>query len=534
MKVAGVTGTVRPLPGLRLKINLLLLAIQVPALVILSFSITRGIREMVETMARAQAARLAREINERLAGIEDQEVIQKELTTFLASTSGVRSAALFLADDDQLLRRAHWGENAPWDPDEDDSRAFREGRSIDHALEPPDSNLAITHRAFRNSEGLVKGVIRLELDQTESVEQVGTYSRQLFVGMVVIFGLTVLVLFGGMHLLVVSPVKNLVAAMGGAREGRLKPVAVGPGQDEIVILARSYNDMVHRLRAVLDEKEGLLGEVRDLNQNLQARIEEATGDLAKSHHDLERAYHDLYASQRDHERLERLASLGQVAREIAHEFATPLNVVSGTLQMLLEDSDLSPAHRERLARVLNQTERLIQICRDTLSPLKTPAPELRPADLNALVEEVGAFMAPAFAARGVEFRPRLAAGLPPVGADLHQMEQVLLNLISNALDALPAGGRIEVETRSIAGSDPSVLLVVRDDGVGIPADHLARIFDPFFTTKGAGRGTGLGLAICKDIIGQHRGEIRIESQPGHGSAVTVRLPALAVVGGAAA
>jgi signal transduction histidine kinase len=209
-------------------------------------------------------------------------------------------------------------------------------------------------------------------------------------------------------------------------------------------------------------------------------------------------------------------------------------VVSGTLQMLLEDPDLPPQHQERLGRVLSQTERLIQVCRDILSPLKMPAPELRPADLNRLVEEVAAFMAPAFAARQVEFRPRLAPGLAPVRADLHQIEQVLLNLISNALDALPAGGRIEVETRAEAGPPAWVVLSVRDNGVGIAAEHLARIFDPFFSTKGAGRGTGLGLAICKEIVSSHRGEIRMESAPGRGSCVTIRLPALARRGEAAA
>jgi signal transduction histidine kinase len=161
-------------------------------------------------------------------------------------------------------------------------------------------------------------------------------------------------------------------------------------------------------------------------------------------------------------------------------------------------------------------------------------------------------MAPAFSSRGVQFCTRLQPDLPPVPADLHQIEQVLLNLVSNALDALPGGGRIEVETREVSPAVPgsgngesaaaitggpdatSVLLLVRDDGVGIAPAHLDHLFDPFFSTKGAGRGSGLGLAICKEIVSQHHGEIRIESEPGRGSCVMVRLPAVAPRGQAVA
>jgi len=541
MKVSGAPGTARPLPGLRLKINLLLVAIQAPALLILAFSTTRGLKDWLQETARSQANTLAEELNQSFDRLADFDGLEKDFRAFFQFRSGVRSADVFLAQEGQLQSRAHWGEAGPREAGGDDYHAFGQGRPVERILEEPEPTLAVVHRPLRKADGSVVGVIRLDLDQSANVEQFQNYRRQLFAGMVVTFGLTILVLFGGMHLLVVSPVKKLVEAMRRIHEGRLQAVTAGSARDEIGWLARSYNDMVHRLRmvlkrlkAVLGEKEALLGEVRDLNQNLKKRVDEATRDLAKSHGDLQRAYHDLYASQRDRERLERLASLGQVAREIAHEFATPLNVVSGTLQMLLEDAGLRPEHRERLSRLLAQTERLIQICRDTLSPLKMPAPELRPADLNALVQEVGAFMAPAFESRGVEFRPRLGEGLPPVRADLHQIEQVLLNLISNALDALPQGGWIEVETRCDSGKPPSVLLVVRDNGAGIAAEHLPRLFDPFFTTKGAGRGTGLGLAICKEIVAQHRGEIRIESAPGKGSAVTVRLPSAARLGEAAA
>ncbi len=129
---------------------------------------------------------------------------------------------------------------------------------------------------------------------------------------------------------------------------------------------------------------------------------------------------------------------------------------------------------------------------------------------------------------------RLETDLPRIRADLHQLEQVLLNLISNAIDAQPGGGRIVISTSSEGEATAArVRLVVRDGGPGIPPEHLSRIFDPFFSTKGAGRGTGLGLAICKEIVVGHRGEIHIRSAPGKGTAVTILLPAVAAAPAAA-
>ncbi len=526
MKVARKPSGKRPVPGIRLKINLLLLAIQVPALVILAFETTRGIRETFREMGRSQAMQLAQELNKRLADPANQGRYQEALDEFLESTTGVEfNAAVFVAEGGELKRQASTRMDPLPEADENDLNAF-ERRAVFRTIESPEYRAEVVHRAFRGAEGSVIGVIRLGLDQTQNALKVEHSNRQLFVGMVVVFALGVGVLFVGMHLLVVYPVRTLAKAMGRAREGKLEVVSVGSSQDEIGWLGRSYNEMVQRLRALLDDKEKLLAEVRDLNIHLQDKIDEAVYDLAKSHRDLQKAYQDLFTSQRELQRLERLASLGQVAREIAHEFSTPLNVIYGTLQMLLEDPDLKEEHRERLGRLLNQTERLVQISRDTLTPLKMPPPEFRSAKLNGLVEEVGAFMAPAFGARGVEFSTQLEPDLPPIRADLHQIEQVLLNLISNAMDALPGGGRIEVETAmDRSESPPIVILHVRDDGVGISPEHLSHIFDPFFTTKGAGRGTGLGLSICKDIVSQHQGEISIESVPGEGSTITLRLPA---------
>ena len=524
-----------PTTGLRLKMNLLLLAIQAPAFAILAWSTNSGIENLVVGMARSDADRRMREVLRSVEESGDRDRLQWDLRFSLESTVGAR-AALFLADGNELKLEADWPPESQQKPSEDDYRVFQTSRAVEHVLEPDRPHLALFHHPFHNKEGETEGVLRLELDRTQDLVLLRGYQRQLVVGPLVVFVLTALVLFVGLHTLVVNPVRKLAAVMARTREGWLEPVSGGESGDEIGVLATSYNDMVHRLHGLVrnlrardKEKDGLLCEVKELNESLRGKVEEATRSLAQSHKKLESAYHELYAAQREQQRLQGLASLGQMAREIAHEFSTPLNVISGTLQMLLEDRSLVEPHRNRLARVLSQTERLIAICRDRLTPLKMPAPKLQPSDLGALIREVVAFMAPALAARGVELRTHFSAKLPLVRADLHQLEQVLLNLVSNALDAMPSGGTIDVETRlEEKGSQPFVVLSVRDSGVGIPPDHLARIFEPFFSTKGAGRGTGLGLAICKDIVTGHGGEISMDSSPGMGSCAIVRLPAAAL------
>ena len=116
--------------------------------------------------------------------------------------------------------------------------------------------------------------------------------------------------------------------------------------------------------------------------------------------------------------------------------------------------------------------------------------------------------------------------LPPIMGNFTQLQQVVINLLSNALDAIPAGGTIAVSTRSVGEPSSTVVLEVTDTGTGIPAEHLSKVFDPFFTTKPPGKGTGLGLSVCLGIVQDHHGTITVDSQDGRGSTFTVILPVM--------
>jgi signal transduction histidine kinase len=172
-----------------------------------------------------------------------------------------------------------------------------------------------------------------------------------------------------------------------------------------------------------------------------------------------------------------------------------------------------------------------------------------PTDLNAVVRELAALTGAAVAARSVRLELALAADLPKVLADRAQLSQVFVNLLTNALDAMPAGGRIRIETRrgtlgdgarpdgragrkvaglpaepAEPGGEPAVAVEFYDSGVGIAPDDVKRVFEPFYSTKALGHGTGLGLAICHQVVKRHSGTITVTSEPGKGSTFLVLLP----------
>ncbi len=225
-------------------------------------------------------------------------------------------------------------------------------------------------------------------------------------------------------------------------------------------------------------------------------------------------------------RAERLAALGTLAAGLAHELNNPIGIISSRIELMLMESgegglpaatvaDLQVLHRhaQRIARV---TQGLLSFARNA------PGDRLG-VDLNQVVHDLDLLAGKEVTRSGVELALDLAPGLPQVQADASALQQVLLNLVLNARDAIQGAGRIVIATRSSPGPPAAVLLTVSDTGCGIAPQHLARIFDPFFTTKR--RGTGLGLAITHGIVRDHGATIDVESRPGRGARFTITFPA---------
>ena len=284
--------------------------------------------------------------------------------------------------------------------------------------------------------------------------------------------------------------------------------------DEFGLLASHFNTMV--------------GRIRRFNDELQARVTEATGEVDRRYREVRELNSLLFDLQRRLTHAERLAVSGRIMAEVAHEVGTPLHSVAGHLELLRRDLPpglLAPALLRRLDIVEAQVTRVIEIIARLLDLTRRPATEPRPVELNRLARDMGEVVRPGVVAAGLALAVRPAPGLPPVAGDSDQLQQAVLNLLTNAIDATPPGGRIEVATRSWPDQG-EVELCVEDTGRGIAAADRERVFEPFFSTKPPGHGTGLGLFITAQIVRDHKGRVEVESEPGLGSVFRVFLPAL--------
>ena len=236
-----------------------------------------------------------------------------------------------------------------------------------------------------------------------------------------------------------------------------------------------------------------------------------------------RARERLFAMQRDLSHAERLALSGRIVAEVAHEVGTPLHSVMGHLELLREDlpaAVMSGAIERRLIVIESQLGRLREII-DRLLDVTRRSPRPAPLDVNPLVQETLDLVRPAVSAARLTLALETDPRVPTLLGQRSELQQVVLNLLTNALDATPPGGAIRVTTR-LHGEE--VEIEVADTGHGIPEPELKRVFDPFVTTKDPGRGTGLGLFISAQIVNDHGGHIDVTSAEGRGSIFRVVLP----------
>ncbi len=226
---------------------------------------------------------------------------------------------------------------------------------------------------------------------------------------------------------------------------------------------------------------------------------------------------------------DRLATLGQLAAGVAHELNEPLAAILGLAELAMKPKDVPGQARRDMEKVKAVCLQAREVIRKLLLFARQAPPEEVLVCLNQGVREGLGFLEARCAKAGVDLVLELAPDLPPVVCDPAQMNQVLVNLVVNALQAMPRGGRLTVRTET--GED-DVALVVRDTGVGMTREVLGKIFVPFFTTKEVGQGTGLGLPVVHGIVTAHQGTIRVDSRPGRGTRVEIRLPRVRPAGAA--
>lgn len=235
------------------------------------------------------------------------------------------------------------------------------------------------------------------------------------------------------------------------------------------------------------------------------------------------ANEELRAMQGQLRASERLAAIGEVSAAVAHGIRNPLGNIRASAQVALDCPDDSGCVEKYLNTITAEVDRLERWLRGLLDLIRPFEPRLAPVEVNATIDELLALLGDRFAQRGITVKRRLDAGLPPLMADEVQLQQALLGVLENALDAVPAGGTLNVQTEcaNVTGS-PAVQVTLHDTGAGIPSDCLGRIFEPFFTTKS--QGTGLGLAITRKVVEGHGGRIEVESAPEVGTTIRIILP----------
>ncbi len=281
---------------------------------------------------------------------------------------------------------------------------------------------------------------------------------------------------------ILKPVNALRAAIEEIAAGpALREVKIGPAPPEIEALVNAFNRMQETIR-----------DRRRLSQEKLMRSD-------------------------------RLAMIGQLAAGVAHEINNPLGSILLFARLVMQQSPESGKVRENLERIEKETKRCHAIVQSLLDFARQREPNIEPVDVNQLLEATIAFFEKQSLLKNIDVVRHYHSGLPLIQADQVQLQQVFMNIIINALDAMNGNGRLTLETADTRPDGP-VEIGISDTGCGIPPENIDRVFDPFFTTKEVGRGTGLGLSVSYGIIQAHNGDISVSSAPGAGSRFAITLP----------
>jgi len=307
----------------------------------------------------------------------------------------------------------------------------------------------------------------------------------------------------------VKPLERVIKATEDITEGYFSPDLEPTGHNEIGILSTSLSRMVDKLR-------------EDRNQ-----IEQYVQSLEESNKQLKKAQDEVLRS-------EKLASVGKLAAGVAHEIGNPIGIILGYIDILRNNMNQQEDNYDTLKRVENEIMRIDKIIRELLCFSRPRKASLHPIHVNSLIEEATSLISHQKSFQFIELELELQEGLPFIMGDEQQFQQVMINLLINAMNAMPEGGRLIINSERYSDvEDPShtspnqsgVKITIKDTVIGIPGGNINEIFDPFFTTKDPGKGTGLGLSVSLRIIESFGGKISVESSPGEGTEFTIKIPA---------
>jgi signal transduction histidine kinase len=300
----------------------------------------------------------------------------------------------------------------------------------------------------------------------------------------------------------------------------LAPAVVETFRSEPHRAERTLSALVKQL--LLDAQLAMEAYIRRHDREL----EYLNRELATAGQHLAREFEDQRSELRQTERRARaaedLASVATLLTGLAHEIGTPMGVIQGHAE-LLESSVGDERGRWRLRTIREQIDRISRIIQALLNTARPREPMRVPIRLEPVLDNSLSFLAEKFRRRQIHVDRRFGPA-PEIRGDSEKLQQLFLNLLINAVDAMPQGGRIFVSLGT--DSDGGLEVRIRDTGIGIPEDQLSHIFEPFYTTKEAGHGSGLGLVVAREIVADHEGKIDVASKPGEGTEFRITFPAL--------
>jgi signal transduction histidine kinase len=504
-------------------------------------------QSIVEARLQDEARILAQELAAGIGSrreLEDPVTLHREIKQLIEIRKSLEQIDIFALTPDRELKLVASSERqAPWSRNPEAQKASIARGVITQVLRSSHNERFWEVTAPIHLEEEIIGSLTIKVSLKEA-DQVAAQERQYAVVTTVLTVLImsiVLALF--VQRVIYRPLRSLVGAMAGATAGDLTVEVQTPGQDELSQLGQHFNRMLKTIRDSTEERAALLVQLSQFNQELQRRVGVATQALAQRNEELMKANEALFEAQRRLTHWDRLSGMVHVVATVAHEIGNPLNSVAGHIRLLREDDTVRPEAQHRLKIVEGQLDRVAETLRTMLISMRQPEPQLAPLHLNTLLVEILSLMEPGLSSRHVRLVTQFQPDLPVIQADASQLQQVLLNLVTNALDAMPHGGALRIMTTVQGAVDEAqdgeggrawgtpqspvhevVVVQICDTGVGIPADLLPKIFDPFFTTKAVGAGTGIGLAVCQQILRMHHGTIEVVSQPQQGSTFRLTLP----------
>ena len=359
------------------------------------------------------------------------------------------------------------------------------------------------------AEQRILGVLDTDMSLARADVQLAESSRRM-----VVYTAFALLLIAGFSWIFVwrvvgVPIRTLENGTERLAQGELGYQIDVDSRDEVGDLARSFNTMSVQLR---DANE----EIVSWAKTLEDRVTEKTQELRRAH---------------DHAlRFEKMASIGKMAAVVAHEINNPLSGIltySKLLRKWVERGEAANEKRAETSQCLEliaaESRRCGDLVKNLLTFSRTSAVNIQPSDIGAVISRAVRLVQHQLELGAIHLEVDLPTDLPLAFCDPPQIEQVLLALIQNAIDAMPKGGNLWIQGR-LDSHKAELELQVRDDGMGIPAEILSQIFEPFLTTKESGHGVGLGLAISRSIIEQHNGKIEVQSEAGKGTNFTLTLP----------